>query len=94
MNYIELNPSVFSYKFAYFDVDEFFADSFFIERRIKVKFMGNMKKDDSDYVIVFCRIKKKDREAFLTCLNRLENKMLLCRHTDYLDFCKEQMKEI
>ena len=47
-----------------------------------------MAKNDSEYIVVFCKVKKKDREKFLESLNLLETKMELMGYSDYEEFCE------
>lgn len=87
-NYIEI--SRFSLKYNYFcfvDSNKYLADRIFIRRKINVKFGDEYGRDDSNYLIVFCKIKKKDREEFLAAMKELEQKMLILGHRDYMELC-------
>lgn len=87
-NYLQLKTSRLSRysTFAYIDTNEFLADQIFVNKELSVKFLSHFGRNDSKYVIVFCKIKKKDKEKFLQSLKELNNKMLLMGHTDYESF--------
>ena len=93
-NYIELGRSRFSrYKqFAYIDTMGFLADRIFIENKIRVKFCGDYKHREKNYIIVICKVKEKDVPMFLQALKELKNRAILMGNTDYETFCKEQIR--
>lgn len=93
-NYIELGTSRFSrYKqFAYIDTMGFLADRIFIENKVRVKFCGDYKHREKNYVIVICKVKEKDIPMFLQALKELKNRAILMGNTDYETFCKEQIR--
>lgn len=93
-NYIELGTSRFSrYKqFAYIDTMGFLADRIFIENKIRVKFCGDYKHREKNYIIVICKVKEKDVPMFLQALKELKNRAILMGNTDYETFCKEQIR--
>lgn len=93
-NYIELGTSRFSrYKqFAYIDTMGFLADRIFIENKVRVKFCGDYKHREKNYVVVICKVKEKDVPMFLQALKELKNRALLMGNTDYETFCKEQIR--
>ena len=92
-NYIELGTSRFSrYKqFTYIDTMGFLADRVFIENKVRVKFCGDYKHPKQKYVIVTCKVKKKDVPIFLQSLEELKNRAIIMGNTDYVSFCKEQI---
>lgn len=75
--------------YAFVDTKEYLADQLFIQEKAQVCFGREAHRADSKYCMIFCKIKKSDEKAFLTALQKLPSKMLLCGHTDYLDFCRE-----
>ena len=93
-NYIELGKSRFSrYKqFAYIDTMGFLADRIFVENKVRVKFCGDYKHREKNYVVVICKVKEKDVLMFLQALKELKNRALLMGNTDYETFCKEQIR--
>ena len=89
-NYFELEK--FSIRFKYFcfiDVSDYLADAVFIKHKIRVWFKNEYGKKGTEYMAIFCKIKKKDRESFLLAMKDLEQKMLLLGHNDYSAFCEE-----
>lgn len=44
---------------------------------------------DTEYIVTLYKCRKKDSERFCAALEELPNKMLICGHPDYIDFCKE-----
>ena len=80
--------SPFHQRFVYIDLPEYLADTIFIQNKIHVKFEKEWKKPDNPYIIILCKIKKKDKEKFEKSLKELERKMLLMGHSDYQEMCK------
>lgn len=95
-NYIPLRSSKLSkYKqYMYVDCKDYLADYLFIKNKITVNFEGDFTKDDSDYIFVYCKVKKKDHDKFIETLGELKNKMLIMGHSDYESFCEEQINKI
>lgn len=93
-NYIELGRSRFfrDKQFAYIDTMGFLADRIFIENKVQVKFCGDYKHKEKNYVVVICKVKEKDVPMFLQALKELKNRALLMGNTDYETFCKEQIR--
>jgi len=73
--------------FAYIDAAENLADQLFIKHEVAVDFGPEFGKAGSDYFVIICSIRKKDRQRFLEALKELPNKMLLFGHTDYEEHC-------
>lgn len=95
-NYIYLKPSNLSRyrRYMYVDCKNYLADDLFIKNKIMVKFEGDFTKDDSDYIFVYCKVKKKDQDKFIKTLGELKNKMLIMGYSDYESFCEEQINKI
>ena len=81
--------SIFSVSYAYVDHKDYLADSLFNANGVSPHFGKEMARAGSDYRVIFCKIRKKEAEAFKTALQSLENKMILCGHPDYSKFCDE-----
>lgn len=92
MHLERINP-FYSY-YAYFDVPEFFADQLFIQHQVRVHFSGEYQKKRKQYVIVLCRVRKRDEDRFLEALSELPRKMLLLGYTNYLEDCSELIEQI
>ena len=95
-NYICLTSSKLSrYKqYMYVDCKNYLADDLFIKNKITVNFEGDFTNDDSDYIFVYCKVKKKDHDKFIEILGELKNKMLIMGYSDYESFCEKQIKKI
>ena len=74
--------------YAFVDVHPYLADQLFCDHRVTVRFGDEYGRGDTDYRIVFCKVRKRDERAFLAALEELPDKMLLCGHLDYMDFCR------
>ena len=82
--------------YAYLDHESYLADRIFIEKGICVKFIREMEKQKSPYRIVFCKVKKKDKEGFERALGDLENEICLKGYRDYSEYClalEQQLKK-
>jgi len=80
--------------YCFVDTEKYLADELFIRHRVSVKFQQEYQKDGMNYLIIFCKVRKRDKEEFLEALKELKNKMLLLGYTDYQDFCEELSKNI
>lgn len=94
-NFFKLQRFSLLYDYYYFiDVADYLADKLFIQHRVNVKFQQEMQKHGCRYLIMFCRIKKRDRLRLEAALGELKNKMLLLGYADYEEFCKKIQKSI
>ena len=75
--------------YAYFDTKDYLADNLFIKHKVTVHFMQEHTQDDTEYIVILCKCRKRGSAAFCTALEELPNKMLICGHKDYMEFCKE-----
>ena len=92
-NYWRLQKfSIFFSFYAYIDSTDYLADQLFIKHKVRVDFGNEYGKKGTDYLIIFCKVRKTKEKEFINALSELENKMLLTGHQDYVDFC-ENMKE-
>lgn len=80
--------------YAFIDVPANLADQLFIRHRVTVRFGKAMGRRDSEYKIVFCKVRKKDSERFLAALEELPRKMLICGHLDYEEYCDEIFEKL
>lgn len=81
--------SLFTITYVYVDHHSYLADSLFAQRKIAMKFKGEMSRFDSPYCIVFCKVLKRDVKRFEDALEKLKDKMLLLGYRDYGDVCDE-----
>ncbi|MCR5652934.1 MAG: hypothetical protein K6F88_03945 [Ruminococcus sp.] len=92
MNFIKLKSQLRRQEYAYFDLPKYYADNLLRQRKLKVKIICEMEKEDAPYNVIFCRVPKKETSSFEVAMGELEKKMLVCGHTDYPDFCSEFIK--
>lgn len=81
-------------QYAYIDSQNYLADSLFCKYEVTVDFGDEYYRDDTEYRVIFCKIKKKDKEKFEKALSELNNKMLLCGRNNYEEFCDSFIKEL
>ena len=89
-NYIPLEKISLRYKyFCFIDTKEYLADALFIKYKVRVWFQKEAHKSNTDFVFIFCKVKKSDINKFLEALGELKKKMILLGYSDYQNFCKE-----
>ena len=80
--------------YVYADTEDYYADALFNRQKIKVRYGNEYRKDNVKYRIVFCKVRKKYKEAFEKAMEELVNKMDLLSHRDYEDFCRQMQHYI
>ena len=55
--------------------------------RVTVRFGNEFQHPDQPYVVIFCKVRKRDRDRFLSALSELNRKMILCGYPGYEEFC-------
>ena len=73
--------------YAFIDVPEYYADQLFIQHKVTVRFGNEFQHPDQPYVVIFCKVRKRDRDRFLAALSELNRKMILCGYPGYEAFC-------
>lgn len=92
-NYVKIDKGLFRDLYAFIDTPKHFADQLFIKHKVRVYFQrGEMARPGDRYVVIFCKVRKKDTCRFITALNELPNKMLLLGYDDYAACCEEVMR--
>lgn len=87
-NYFTLERFSLRYDhYAFIDVPEYYADQLFIQHQVTVHFGKEFRHPEQPYVIIFCKVRKRDRDRFLAALSELNRKMILCRYPGYEEFC-------
>ena len=81
--------SLLNASYAYVDHSSYLADQLFVQSKVKLKISCEMVREGSPYRIIFCKVRKKDAERFEAALGRMENRMLLLGHRDYLEVCEK-----
>lgn len=94
-NHLPLERFSLCYRYyAFLDSADYLADQLFIKHKVRVKFLREYQKDGFDFLMIFCRIHKRDEAAFLDALNELPDKMVLCGHPNYPAQCQAFMEMI
>lgn len=74
--------------YAYFDINDHPESlRIFRQRGIRAKVVKTMTKRDVPYMIIVCRVPRKQSEAFSKAMEELECDLLLKGYTDYREFC-------
>lgn len=81
-------------QYAFIDTADYLADDLFIQKQVKAIFGKELGKEGTPYRVVLCKVRKRDEPKFREALMELPNKMLLCGHPDYLNYCDELVKEL
>ena len=98
-NYYQLlhKFSLFNTYFAFLDTEDYLANGLFIKHQVRVYFGDEFVNPDIPYRIIFCHVRKWDKERFCAAMSELPDKMLLCGNVDYLsvsaDIWKRMLKE-
>ena len=88
-NYFRGNGlSLISKRYLYFDRDQC-SFSLLHRRNVRMKIKGVLTHQKENYVVVDCRVRKKDASAFEAAMKELPNKMLICGYRDYASFCNQ-----
>lgn len=80
--------------FAYFDTEDYLADSLLIKHQVRTQFLQEYVRNDSSYRVIFARCPKKKIDRVTAALHELTDKMLICGHSDYPDCCKNLMMQM
>ena len=56
--------SIFSVPYAYVDHNSYLADRLFVQNKVTMKFKGEMRRKNSSYCIIFCKVLKCYVERF------------------------------
>ena len=88
-NYIQFSDfAPFSYHMAYVDVPEYYADEIFNNHKLRIDYGKEMYHPDHGYRVIFCKIRKWDKNKFVKCMYELKDKMLICGRGDYPEYCE------
>jgi len=89
-NYVKIEKKslLFNY-YAYIDTEEYLADKVFIQEKLRVFFGKTGRKQDSQYVVILCKVWKKDAEKFVRAMEKLYNKMILLGYGECVNSFEE-----
>ena len=94
-NYFTLKKLSLLYDhYAFIDVPDYYADQLFIRHQVTVRFRYEYKHPEQPYIIIFCKVRKRDRKRFLSALAELNDKMILCGYSGYEAFCTNFIAQI
>ena len=96
MNYIELErrlPSRYKH-YLFIDDPNCSASSVFAVNGLRIKVKEYATRDDLDYRLIFCDVRKKDEEKFKKSMQDLINKMYLIGKTDYEEVATRMLAEL
>lgn len=88
---------LFRLNYAYVDLytgSSYVADSLFYRHKIQIRHGNEMRNDETKYCVIFCKIRRKDRQEFEKALAEISDKMNLLRYNDYDRFCAWLMDQI
>lgn len=85
--------SPFSYTFTYLDAIDFCSNDIFKNNGIRIKTKEILISNTEDFVVIMCKVKKKDLLIFLKCMEELERKIMITNHPHYLETC-EKMQQL
>lgn len=80
--------------YAYIDVADYYADEYLKQRKIFVVFGKEATHPDHGYRVIFCKVPKWQEHKFEMAMEELKHRMLICGHTDYLEFCGDLAKKM
>lgn len=91
---LKMRPPMLRRWFVYFDDWNYSADSLFNRYQIPIKFKGSWERDGDKYIVICCKVRRKDVPKFEQAMEDLKVKMLLIGNTDYASFCESLMKKL
>ena len=77
--------------YAFIDLPDYYADQLFIQHKVTVRFGNEFQHPDQPYLVIFCKVRKRDRDRFLSALSELNRKMILC---GYEKFCESYIAKM
>lgn len=79
----------FTYTFVYVDTRHYLADNILEKYQVRGRWLSEFSKPDDEYIVIGIKVFKPDLEKFLSAMEELQDKMLICGHLDYKDACKK-----
>ena len=86
--------SPFYAHFAIIDTGKYLADALFIKHQVRFSFGREYFRAGSPYRVIMCKCRKHDVPKFLSAIEELPNKMLLCGNVDYLTYCASLLDQM
>ena len=89
-NYLKLHKFSFIFDYyCYIDVQNYRADNIFVRNNCRVLFWKEYRRKDTDYVVIICKVLKKDSDLFIKSMSELSRNMILLGYKNYSEFCEE-----
>jgi hypothetical protein len=83
--YIMLKDSLFFKHFCFWDTHQMLSDRIFSDMGLRVWKRGEYVRDDDPWVVVICKVRKRDFERFMAAMRELKNRAMLCGHPNYVE---------
>lgn len=84
--------SLFYRYYAYIDSKSNVCERLLNKHKIRIRACGQYRSKESQYIMIICKVRKKDDMKFLDVLEELPNTMLICGYPDYPEFCEGIVK--
>lgn len=95
MNYFEVRTFSLKYRrYVYIDTLDYKADSVIMNSNIRMKIIKEFIKEEDEYVLIYCKVRKDDAIRFENAMERVKNKILLCGHSDYEKYCDKVLDKL
>lgn len=92
-NYFRIDGlSLINRHYLYFDREQC-SFSLLHRRNVHMRIKGVLKHQEEKYVVIDCKVRKKDATEFEAAMQELPNKMLICGYRDYDAFCDYMTKK-
>ena len=83
--YIMLEDSLFFKHFCFWDIGQMLSDRIFAEMGLRVWRRGEYVKDDGPWVVVICKVRKRDYQRFVAAMHELKKRVTLCGYPHYVE---------
>ncbi len=80
---------VFCFQYVFVDAADYLARSLFCRNEVQIRVQKIYGREKDDFRLVFCKVRRRDNDRFLTALRELPDKMLLCGRLGYEAVCRE-----
>lgn len=82
------------YTVFYVDCPQYLSFNIFDKYGVRPFCMRFLEGDIIKYAGILCRIRKRQLDDFLVCMEELQRNILICGYTDYEEFCRDFQKEL
>lgn len=92
-NYLEIK-SIIKKRYVYVDTKDYKADSIIFGEGIKMKIIKEFHIEGEKYCLIYCKVRKDDSIRFEVAMEKLKDKMLVCGHNDYEEWCENTFNKL